>query len=97
MKRVYISGAITGTTDYMERFAAAEEKLTAEGYSVINPAKLGCIMPEDADWIEYMEVCFCLLGFCDSIYMLKGWTDSRGANAERSTALIRGMNIIMEE
>lgn len=26
--KIYISGAITGTTDYMERFANAEKELT---------------------------------------------------------------------
>lgn len=36
--RVYISGPITGTEDYMERFAKAEEKLTAAGHQVYNPA-----------------------------------------------------------
>ena len=29
--KIYISGAITGTDDYMERFAKAEKELTAKG------------------------------------------------------------------
>ena len=36
--RVYLSGAITGTDDYMERFARAQMLLQNEGHSVINPA-----------------------------------------------------------
>lgn len=44
--RIYISGPITGTTDYKERFAVAEEKLKANGYEVVNPAKLAAALPE---------------------------------------------------
>lgn len=37
--KIYISGPITGTRYYMERFRKAEEKLTAAGHTVYNPAK----------------------------------------------------------
>ncbi|MFA5625513.1 MAG: DUF4406 domain-containing protein [Bradymonadales bacterium] len=30
--KIYIAGRITGTTDYMERFAAAEERLRVADY-----------------------------------------------------------------
>ena len=36
--KVYISGPITGTTDYMERFSEAQKHIESLGYSVINPA-----------------------------------------------------------
>lgn len=36
--RVYISGPITGTHDFMHRFAKAEAELKKQGFSVINPA-----------------------------------------------------------
>lgn len=36
--KLYISGPITGTDDYMERFAAAQKELEEEGWSVVNPA-----------------------------------------------------------
>ena len=45
--RVYLSGAITGTDDYMERFARAQMLLQNEGYSVINPALVNSNMPSD--------------------------------------------------
>lgn len=38
--RAYISGAITGTDDFMERFRVVEERLEAEGMVVINPIRL---------------------------------------------------------
>ena len=80
--KMYISGAITGTDNYMERFAKAEKELTENGYSVINPAKVNAQLPEDTTYEEYMKMCFCMLDMCDSIYMLKGWEKSCGANRE---------------
>lgn len=85
-KRIYISGAITGTDDYMERFAEAERYLSKAGYEVVNPAKLDLIMPKTATHEEYMDMCITLLKMCDGIYMLRGWQDSKGANLELCNA-----------
>ena len=94
--KIYISGAITGTNDYMERFAMAEKELTEQGYSVINPAKVNAQLPEDTTYEEYMKMCFCMLDMCDSIYMIKGWEKSCGASQEYGYALAKDM-IIMHE
>lgn len=40
MSKIYISGPITGTDNYMERFEKAENGLKALGVSVVNPAKV---------------------------------------------------------
>lgn len=85
--RVYISGKITGTTDFMQRFDAAEERLKAEGYAVLNPAKANSYMPEDTTWEEYMKVSLTLLQMADAIYMLDGWEDSKGARQEYNMAV----------
>ena len=84
--RVYISGAITGTDDYMERFAAAEKDLISQGYTVINPSKVNSNLPEGISYDEYMQVSMCLLQLCDAIYMLEGWQESNGANMELKRA-----------
>ena len=94
--RVYISGAITGTDDYMERFAKAEKELTEQGYSVVNPAKVNALLPEDTSYEEYMKMCFCMLDMCDGIYMLKEWGKSCGANREHCYALANDMIIMCE-
>ena len=94
--KIYISGAITGTDDYMERFAKAEKKLTEQGYSVINPAKVNAQLPEDTTYEEYMKMCFCMLDMCDSIYLLKGFDYSCGANREYGYALAKDMIIMFE-
>lgn len=65
--KIYISGAITGTDDYMERFAKAEKELTENGYSAINPAKVNAQLPEDTSYEDYMKMCFCMLDMCDNI------------------------------
>lgn len=92
----YISGAITGTDDYMERFAKAEKELTEQGYSVVNPAKVNAQLPEDTTYEEYMKMSFCMLDMCDSIYMLNGWSKSFGANREYGYAMDKDKTIIYE-
>ena len=94
--RIYISGAITGTYDYMERFAKSENELTEQGYSVVNPAKVNAKLPEDTGYEEYMKMCFCMLTMCDGIYMLKGWRKSRGANREYCYAMEKCKIIMFE-
>ena len=94
--RVYISGPITGTDDYMERFGKAEETLTAAGYQVYNPAHANSYMPKGTTYEEYMEVSFALLKMADAIYMLDGWEQSRGANREYGYALGKGLKICKE-
>ena len=66
--RVYLSGAITGTDDYMERFARAQMLLQNEGHSVINPALVNSNMPSDTTYEEYMNMSFTMLSMCDAIY-----------------------------
>ena len=92
---VYISGKITGTTDYMERFEIAEKMLTAKGYSVINPAKVNSNLPEEHMTHEgYMVVSIALLSLCDTIYMLEGYEDSAGAMEELEYATEHGIKIL---
>ena len=38
-KTIYISGKITGTEDYEERFRKAEMELMSRGFNVLNPVK----------------------------------------------------------
>lgn len=94
--KVYISGKISGTTDYLERFEKAEMELKSRGYDVINPAKINSFLPTDTTWEEYMEIDYKLMDICDTIYMLKDWESSKGANAELEYANKRKMNIIYE-
>lgn len=100
MKRIYISGAISSLprNEYMERFSNAETELVKHGYKVCNPTKL---LPAKYLWI------YKILGYnitllydiyhlmkCDGIYMIKGWTKSKGARLERAVAHIFNIELI---
>lgn len=95
-RKIYISGKISGTDDYLERFADAEKVLLEQGYEVVNPAREG-IKLENASYEDYMELSFQLLKDCDIIYMLKDWRTSPGANQEYGYALAKGMEIRFEK
>ena len=92
--RVYISGPITGVSDYMEKFELAEKELIEKGFAVVNPAKINYGMPEDMTYEEYMEIDIRLIDLCDAIYMIRGWEMSSGANREYGYALGKGKVIM---
>ena len=96
-ERIYISGAITGTDDFMERFAKAQRELESQGYSVINPALVNSNMPEDTTYEEYMKMAFTMIDMCKTIYFLDGWEKSVGANFERAYAIKASKNIIKQD
>ena len=94
--KIYISGAISGTDDYMERFSRAENELTTKGWSVVNPANVNAQLPIDTGYEEYMKMSFCMLDMCDNICMLKGWEKSCGANRELGYAIAKKKTVFYE-
>lgn len=93
--KIYISGKITGTDDYMHRFLCAERGLSA--LYVINPAKVNAQLPTNTSYEDYMKLSMCMLSMCDAIYMLDGWEDSEGARKEYNYAKEHGYMILFEE
>lgn len=96
LKKVYISGPITGTKDYLERFERIENELPLihQGVEVINPAKVNANLPESTTWEEYMRMSLCMLSMCDGIYMMEGWQQSRGATLEYAYAKGMGITVL---
>lgn len=94
--KIYLSGPITGTKDYMNRFAEAEQRLTERGHSVINPARVCACLPKDTTYEEYMEMCMTMMGQAEAIYLMAGWQDSNGARREFETAKIWKIKIFYE-
>lgn len=94
--RVYISGPITGTNDFVRRFAAAETDLKAQGHEVFNPARFNLVLPDSATWEDYMKLSEAMLSCCDTIYLLQGWENSRGAVKEYHLAMAAGMVVLKE-
>ena len=100
-KTIYISGKITGTDDYENRFAIAEKKLKSDGYEVLNPVRTGkwlerYLAPEVPTWIQYMKYAITSMMKADCIYMLKGYRESKGARLELFLAKILKYEIIYE-
>lgn len=94
--KIYISGPITGTEDYMERFARAEELLHAEGHAAVNPAKVGAQLPEETTHGEYMKLSIAMLGMCEAAFVMEGWERSKGCREEIRHALRNGIRVVFE-
>lgn len=93
MKKIYVAGAMTGIPEFNKpAFNAKAEELKKEGYIVLNPA----VLPDGMSWEEYMYICIPMLSVADEIYMLKGWTSSKGATIEHQEALAQGKSVIYE-
>ncbi len=92
--KVYISGRITGLPyDEVEmNFNLAENRLKEEGFEVANPLNNG--LSANHTWCEHMKADIKLLMECDTIYLLKGYQDSKGAMIEYDLARILGYDVI---
>lgn len=94
MKKIYISGKITGNKNYKQEFEAAEMLLKLAGYYPVNPAREH--LPDGATWADYMRHDIKLLCNCDGLYMLKDWQESKGARVEHQLAQNLGLKIYYE-
>ena len=94
--KVYISGPITGTNDYMERFNNAQKRIESRGHSVINPALVNSNLPKDTTYDEYMSMSFTMLDMCEAIYLLNGFNKSIGALKEIERAKENNLLILTE-
>jgi hypothetical protein len=90
---IYIAGPMTGIQAHnFPAFNAAAEHLRDLAFIVINPADHGVI--EGAEWDDYLRYDLKKLAECGLIYMLPGWSNSRGANLERNIAISLGMGVV---
>ncbi|GLG02475.1 hypothetical protein Alches_25160 [Alicyclobacillus hesperidum subsp. aegles] len=80
MRRVYISGPMTGFPNLNRpAFLEAAKKLRSYGHEVINPAE---VCGSDESWPSAMRKDIRLLMDADCIVTLPGWEHSRGARLE---------------
>lgn len=81
---------MTGIQDHnFPAFRAAAQRLLDLGVPYINPADFG-VQP-DKTWEDYIRRDICALTECDSILLLPGWRQSKGARLEYHIAQALGM------
>ena len=88
MKKVYVSGAISGVArqEYKKRFDAAARAVEAQGFKAVNPTRF---------WVCWWRWLYKVLGYdltllydlwrlskCAHIYKIPGWHESHGAQVE---------------
>ena len=79
VKKVYIAGPMSGLEDdNRSLFNSVAEQFKLGGFVVLNPATL----PAGLEQHEYMDICVAMVRCCDSVFMLPGWEESLGAQAE---------------
>jgi hypothetical protein len=96
MKRIYISGPMTGYPNLnFPAFNAEAARLRALGYEVVNPVELN---PDpDTSRQECMKRDIRGLLDCDTIALLPGWDRSKGASLEQYVANAVGIHAIRAE
>lgn len=93
MKRIYLSGPMTGLPNYnYPAFNAEADRLRALGYQIENPAENPA--PARDKWELYMRPALIQMLGCDMVAVLPGWNTSRGANVEVELALHMGMTVV---
>ena len=83
MKKIYISGPMTGIPEF--NYPEFERVKNLIGERAISPH---CIHKNETDlsWRGYMKRNIKALLECDEIVMLEGWENSKGAKLERLIA-----------
>lgn len=96
MKRIYISGPMSGLPNHnFPAFHAAAEKVRAQGIEAVNPAEINA--DTDLSWEECLRADIKALCDCDTIAMLPGWENSKGAHLEVHVAHRLGIRVVRIE
>lgn len=97
MTTIYLSGPITGTTDFQERFKEAADYIRKlfPSSRILNPVEFCADIPEGSAWEVYMDRCIeVLTAQSTHIHMMPGWRDSKGACCEYYAAKARGLGMV---
>jgi len=79
LKTVYLAGPVSGMKDDNKPlFQKMSRWLEREGYRVLCSAELPPGMVEE----HYMDICFAMIRASDLLWILPGWEESEGTQAE---------------
>lgn len=94
MKRIYISGPMTGYANLnRDAFDRARDSLTSQGVHAVSPADI--VPPSKTpEWSDYLRADIAALVTCDGVATLPGWESSRGAQLEVHVAHALGMTVL---
>ena len=90
MAKCYISGPITGIKNYQDAFIECEMELIQQGHIVINPA----LLPEGLASKDYMRMSIAMIESADTLVLLPGWRNSKGAMIEKLYAEYIGLRVL---
>lgn len=95
---IYISGKMTGVKDFnYPEFNRVSNGLRKAGHEVVNPVEICSHLDgTNATWEDYINVCIPAIEKCHTIYLLKGWEDSKGAKLELKRAIELGLLIVQQ-
>lgn len=79
--KIYLSGPMSGYPEYnFPAFRAAAKRLRELGLEVIDPSEIN--QPDLNSWEQCMKNALRDMMLCDTIVMLPGWQNSKGAVIE---------------
>lgn len=78
-KVIFISGPITGVSEYYKAFEAMEDELSALGYIPLSPSRL----PGGMTYEQYTRICLAMIDSADAVIFLEGYENSTGSRLER--------------
>ncbi len=96
MNRCYIAGQITGLDEkeYILNFAEAKREVKWRGYDPVSPLDL--FHKKDSTWEDYLKKDIASLLYCEAVYALRNWQQSKGAKIEVSLAMQLNIPIIYQ-
>ena len=95
-RRVYVAGPMTGLPEYnFPLFNATAARLRSEGWHVENPAEHGHV--DGAGWSDYLRWDISRIATCGAIYLLPGWSKSKGATLEVHIAGVLGLQVLLAD
>jgi hypothetical protein len=93
VKKIYLSGPMSGIPDHNRTaFLAVATDLRSKGYEVVSPPELDGTA-DDIGWEACLKRDLSEMLRCDSLVVLPGWRDSKGATLETEVAQRLGMPI----